>query len=105
MERTGKLALMLSVSPQWARGFGAQFGLGTDTDNPAGLIGVTRSLGRFARISAGHAQQRVARLGVDQRVDRQLASADDLHTRERFDASWYAALAFTISELPMFENN
>jgi hypothetical protein len=95
---------MLTVSPKWAYGFGAQFGLGTDTDNPAGFIGLIRSLGRFARISAGHTQQRVTRLGVGQILDQTLDSADDLRTRERFDASWYAALAFTISELPIFKN-
>jgi hypothetical protein len=102
-DRTGKLALMLSVSPKWAHGFGAQLGFGADTDNPAGFIGLTRSLGRFARLSAGHTQQRVTRLGTDMTVGQKLVSADDLRTRERFDASWYAALAFTLSELPIFK--
>lgn len=102
-DRTGKLALMLTASPGWAKGFGAQLGFGVDTDNPAAYIGLTRSLGRFARISAGHTQQRVTRLGRGQSLDAKIPTADDLRTRKAFDASWYVALAFTISELPIFK--
>ncbi|MEO8383121.1 MAG: hypothetical protein ABI779_25920 [Acidobacteriota bacterium] len=101
-DRTGKLALMLTASPDFMRGFGVQFGLGVDTDNPAAFIGVTRSFAKFMRISAGHTQQRVTRLGTDVNLGDVLLSADDLRTRERFDASWYAAVAFTISKLPIF---
>lgn len=102
-DRTGKLALMMTLSPSWGKGFGAQIGFGADTDNPAAYIGLTRSFGRFVRVSAGHTQQRVTRLGKGQSFDESIASAEDLRTRKAFDASWYAALAFTISELPIFQ--
>lgn len=102
-DRSGKLALMLSASPEFLRGFGVQFGLGVDTDNPAAFIGLTRSFGKFIRISAGHTQQRVTRLGTDVHLGDELKSADALRTRERFDASWYAAIAFTISKLAIFK--
>ncbi|HEX8172264.1 MAG TPA: hypothetical protein VF824_17140 [Thermoanaerobaculia bacterium] len=99
-DRTGKLALMLNVSPRWARGFGAQVGFGMDTDNPSAFIGFSHTIGKFARISAGHTQQRVTRLANG--VTLGATTPEEVSTRERFDASWYAALAFTISELPIF---
>lgn len=101
-ERTGKLALMLTFAPPKLHGLGAQFGLGVDSDNPSVFIGATWSIGKFARLSAGHTQQRVTRLVGSQSVGAVLPAADALSTRERFDASWYAALAFTISKLSIF---
>lgn len=100
--RTGKLALMLTFAPPRLHGLGAQFGLGVDSDNPSAFLGVTWSIGKFARISAGHTQQRVTRLVGDESVGGTVRAADALSTRERFDASWYAALAFTISKLSIF---
>lgn len=104
-DRSGKFALMLTASPEFLHGFGLQFGLGIDTDNPAAFLGVTRSFGKFIRISAGHTQQRVTRLGTGVNIGDELKSADALRTRERFDASWYAAVAFTISKLPIFKTS
>jgi hypothetical protein len=101
-DRTGKLALMLTASPKGLHHFGAQFGLGVDTDNPSAFLGLTYSIG-FIRLSAGHTQQRVTRLPPKVALGSVVETADLLTTRERFDASWYAALAFTISDLPIFK--
>jgi hypothetical protein len=103
--RTGKLALMLTLAPPRFHGLGVQFGLGVDTDNPAAFLGATWSVGKFARISVGHTQQRVTRLVGDQFVGGTVKGADALSTRERFDTSWYAALAFTISKLSIFKTD
>jgi len=103
--RSATLAMMLTVAPPWLHGVGAQFGLGLDTDNPSAFLGLTLNLGKFARLSAGHTQQRVTRLAGSQTVGGIIPTADDLKTRERFDASWYAALAFRLSELPIFKGS
>ncbi|HEX9983801.1 MAG TPA: hypothetical protein VGF69_11095 [Thermoanaerobaculia bacterium] len=100
--RAGQLAMMLTLTPANVAGFGAQIGFGFDTDDTPIFAGLSWKPFDFIRLSAGRSWQKVTKLGNDTPLGAALGSADALQTRESFDSDWYYAIAFTVTDLPIF---
>lgn len=115
----GTVALIASYIPkQKSRRvrFGFDIGAGLDDDHPTGLLGVSVSLGKFARLGVGVGWPLVDELkdgqselsldengAVDPANLTPVGSSDDIRKREHYDETAYFSLTFSLNSLPFFE--
>jgi hypothetical protein len=80
--------------------FGVELGAGLG-DDPAFLAGISLRPSRSWRLGFGYTYQQVKELR-GQVLSQEVASGDDIRTRDHFEGDWYISLSFALESMTLF---
>jgi hypothetical protein len=109
--RSGELAMLVHLgivgllkpdAPPLVRGIGIELGAAVSADKPAFFAGLSVPVTRFFRLGWGYTTQRVTALD-GQEIGGEVASKDDIRTRQHFVDGHYISLSISLGSISFFK--